>query len=108
MRSHHDAPPMIRGAVAGACATLPMTFCMMRLFRALPQDQQYPLPPAEITAILIDRLGLAIHLTQKEQTMLTLLAHIAYGSAGGVLYGIVAQKFAQPAPIKGIIYGLLL
>ena len=108
MPSHYDAPTLIRGAVAGACATLPMTLCMTRLFRTLPPDQQYPLPPAEITAILTHRLGLGVHFTPKEQTMLTLMAHIAYGSAGGVLYGIVAEEFAQPAPIKGMIYGLFL
>lgn len=99
---------LLRGAVAGMCATLPMTVFMQRMFRELPRSEQYPLPPAEITSVIEQRLGLRKLLTPEAHRLLTMAAHIGYGGAGGALYGITAEGVSQPAMTKGFAYGLFL
>lgn len=44
-----DLTPLIAGSVAGCVATLPMTLAMEAMHRQLPPEEQYPLPPREIT-----------------------------------------------------------
>jgi uncharacterized membrane protein YagU involved in acid resistance len=98
---------MAAGAMAGLVATVPMTAVMLALHRRLPADEQYPLPPHEITAELADKAGLEEHVDEPGHDMATALAHFGYGGLTGGLYGTVADRFEAPSAAVGAGYGLL-
>ncbi len=94
-----------RGAVAGALATGPMTLLMLGLHRALPGDQK-PLPPVEITASLAEKSDIADDLPRGWLAPASLAGHIAYGAAGGTIYGSLAPKMPLGPAASGAIWGL--
>lgn len=71
------------GAVGGLLATVPMTAVMTILFQKLQRPQQYPLPPREITEVFVARVSGGRHFRDRPLTLLSLLAHFAYGAAAG-------------------------
>ena len=97
----------LKGAIAGAVATVPMTIVMTRLFRELPKPQQRaPLPPVQITAELAERAHARGHLTGNRLTAAALLAHFAYGAATGAPYPTLAQRTRVTPMITGPLYGV--
>ena len=92
-------------SIAGSLATLPMTGTMVALHRMLPPEEQYPLPPREITMNVAEVSGAGAPKSEDQQHELTLVAHYAYGAAAGAGYAIVAGV-PGPAVLKGIGYGL--
>jgi len=72
------------GALAGFCATLPMTVAMNRLHRHLPLCQRYPLPPREITESL-PKMSLGA-------SAATVLHHFLFGAAGGALFAALTRR----------------
>lgn len=90
--------PMAAGAAAGLVATAAMTAAMLAMFRRLPADQRYPLPPAEITTVMKSRAG-GEEATRGE----TLAAHFAYGAVFGALFPVLARQRSAGA---GVLYGL--
>ena len=94
----------LSGAIGGIIATLPMTVAMVGLFRSLPRDEQYPLPPREITEDLIQKAGVE-HLDEEQLTGLSLLAHFAYGGLTGALYPLTFHHVKRPL-LWGSGYGL--
>lgn len=97
---------LLWGGVAGCIATAPMTAAMELMHRMLPHDEQYPLPPSEITAELTDEAGLRGRLEPEQHFALTLVNHFAYGAAAGSIYGVVAKQIPLPPVAKGIGFGL--
>jgi uncharacterized membrane protein YagU involved in acid resistance len=75
-----------RGAIAGTIATIPMTLVMISLFRRLPADQRYPLPPRLIIESLRERSQMGPSMNETGATRTTLLAHFAYGAVTGALF----------------------
>ncbi len=95
------------GALAGLLATAPMTLAMVALFRRLPEEEQYPLPPAEITMTVAEATGVDEHLhDDTERLEATLAAHFGYGTAAGLVYAPLAAKIPLPPLVKGSLYGL--
>jgi hypothetical protein len=76
---------LLLGALAGMPGTAAMTAALSRLHQRLPPDEQYPLPPREITEALIRSSS---DETVKDQAT---LAHFAFGAAGGVLLAAIAS-----------------
>ena len=74
-----------RGAIAGTIATIPMTLVMINLFRRLPIEQHYPLPPRLIIESLQESRQMR-PMDDANATHTTLLAHFAYGAATGALF----------------------
>jgi hypothetical protein len=97
--------PVLRGAIAGTVATVPMTLIMISLFRRLPPQQHYPLPPTLITAELAGRAGLRPVVRGPALTRAALTAHFAYGAAAGALFPLL-QRRRIPAAVSGPAYGL--
>lgn len=95
----------IQGAIAGAAATGPMTVVMELGHAHLPRDQQYDLPPRQITRRVGKSFGLWQHATKVEKSAATLAAHFAYGSGAGALYGWVVPREHQNV-WTGTAYGL--
>lgn len=96
---------LVRGAIAGAVATIPMTLIMTRLFRQLPPDQRYPLPPRLITESIAERAGVNPASSDDALTRGTLIAHFGYGAATGALFPLLEQRGYPPA-LAGPGYGL--
>ena len=97
---------MLRGAVAGFVATVPMTVAMELMHRQLPESERYPLPPREIVMEVAEEAGVKEHLDEPERLGATLAAHFAYGTAIGALYAPLAQKLELPPALGGAGYGL--
>jgi len=97
---------LLCGAAAGCVATVPMTWTMDALHRQLPAQEQYPLPPRQITMRVASKAGVEEHLDEDERRGLTLAAHHGYGAAVGALYPALAGWLPLSAPLKGMAYGL--
>jgi uncharacterized membrane protein YagU involved in acid resistance len=96
---------VIAGAAAGMGATLPMTGLMEVGFHALPDDEQYPLPPRQITTELGRQWGFWRELSEKGKELATLAAHVSYGGAVGAAYATALPPRSWGAG-TGAIYGL--
>lgn len=96
---------LMRGAIAGTVATIPMTLVMMALFRKLPPAQRYPLPPRLITANLAERAGIRTIVRGPALTVATLLAHFGYGAATGALFPFLEGRRMSSA-LAGPGYGI--
>jgi len=96
---------MVAGACAGLIATAPMTVVMEAVFRRLPRDQRYPLPPAEITDKVIERGTVGRRLEPPQHLALTLAAHFGYGAAVGAVCGPLTRRIPLPHPISGLLAG---
>jgi len=103
-----DSPPskIIKGAVAGLLATLPMTLFMRAAWRMLPRREQYALPPRLITRKLTKKAGVDSKLDAQELTWLTLTLHFLFGAAAGSLYGVVEERVPLNESTKGSLWGL--
>lgn len=104
---------IVKGALSGLMATIPMTVSMLLMHRLLPREQRYPLPPREITETAVNKAeekaeeaGAKEHLGEQERTMATWVSHFAYGASVGALYAPVAKKIPMPLELSGIAFGL--
>jgi uncharacterized membrane protein YagU involved in acid resistance len=97
---------LLRGALAGCVATAPMTLVMQMLYRTLPRQEQYALPPSEITQTITHKAGVDQQIEQDQHVALTLLAHFGYGAATGAVYASLASWLPFGAASNGIMYGL--
>lgn len=87
---------MVRGALAGLVATLPMTAAMRRLHRRLDSDDRYPLPPREIVR------SVAPELPEQRARDAAIVAHFAYGALCGAAIAAVERR---PSQASGIAAG---
>ena len=98
-------PNVLAGAAAGLVATAPMSAVMKVLHTQLPAEEQYPLPPRQITVNAADAVGAAPK-DEETQHELTLAAHFAYGATCGAIYSTLEDRVGGPAAVKGIGFGL--
>lgn len=98
---------LLAGALAGFVATIPMTAAMVAMHRRLPRRERYPLPPREITDVLMDEaVGPDDRPREEGMRALTLAAHFGYGAAAGSLFGPIAPVTPVRAAAAGVAYGL--
>jgi hypothetical protein len=91
---------LLLGALAGLVGTAAMTAAMDRVHRRLPPAERYPLPPREITGVLVgERRGRE----QPATADLALAAHFGFGAAAGALLAVLNVR-ARPA--QGALAGL--
>ncbi len=101
---------LVKGALAGTIATVPMTAFMLLMMRALPRWQHYNLPPEKLTDELAKRAGIKQHMNKPQKVAVALVAHFGYGAAMGMLYTLFMQKGTlRPFPflLKGNVFGLM-
>jgi uncharacterized membrane protein YagU involved in acid resistance len=103
-----DSPSqkILKGAVAGLLATLPMTIFMRAAWRMLPRREKYPLPPRLITRTLTKETGVDSKLDADQLTWLTLTFHFLFGAVAGSLYGALEQRVPIDENTKGSLMGL--
>ena len=92
---------LVRGAVAGALATAPMSLVMLVLQHSLPGRRE-PLPPREITENLLEAADLHPRRDPEATQHLTVAGHFGYGAACGALL----SPFVRGAR-SGVALGLL-
>lgn len=98
---------LIKGAIAGLFATVPMTIAMKVLHEQLPHEERYPLPPRLIVENAAEAADVEHELGEDEEYKLTVLAHFAYGAATGAIYsGALSAMDAKPGAANGVAYGL--
>lgn len=98
---------MAAGVLAGLAATAPMTAAMAALHQELPREEQYPLPPREVTLGMAEKAGVAGELqTEEAQRAATWTAHFAYGAGMGALYAGLAEQLPGPPAARGVVFGL--
>ena len=98
---------ILLGALAGLAATGPMTLAMKLLHEQLPREEQYPLPPRQVTEGLAQKAGVDEQFDEEEKEAATWVSHFAYGAACGALYGAVTGERAGAHPaLAGVGFGL--
>lgn len=101
-------PAWAAGALAGMLATGPMSLVMQALFRRLPRQEQYPLPPRQITEEVAEKAGVEPALGgERGKRAATWLAHFGYGAAVGSLYPLTTGKLKLPHVVRGLLFGLV-
>ena len=92
---------VVTGAIAGFCATLPMTMLMRRLHRRLPDAERYPLTPREI----VNSTSAALDADPGEAAAqdVTATLHFAYGALAG---GIAAAALPRMTATTGAAVGV--
>ena len=109
-QNNNEAAPeqaLLKGALAGFVATLPMTTFMLATQRLLPKRQQYELPPEMITKELAHRAHIRHHLNKQLILSATTASHFGYGAAMGAAYGPLQKWVPLPTIVQGVLYGLL-
>ena len=98
---------ILKGALAGLVATLPMTIFMLATQRFLPKRQQYELPPEMITKALAHKAHIRHRLNKQLILGATTASHFGYGAAMGAAYGPLQKLVPLPMTAQGVLYGLL-
>jgi hypothetical protein len=97
----------VAGALSGLAATGPMTLFMIAAHKALPRDEQQPLPPREITMNAAEAAGVREDIEAAgRRTESTLAAHFGFGTTAGLVYSGFAGTSGLPPAAEGALYGL--
>jgi uncharacterized membrane protein YagU involved in acid resistance len=99
-------PKCVFGAVSGSIATWPMTALMRTLFRRLPEEERYPLPPRLITMNVASKAGVAHKMDEEARFTVTMVAHYAYGAAAGAVFAAIPPRTKIDVVSRGIGFGL--
>jgi uncharacterized membrane protein YagU involved in acid resistance len=94
------------GAAAGFAATGPMTLVMAAGREALPESEQYPLPPRTITERTVQAANASHRLTDAEKEAATAAGHFVYGATTGAVYGALSPVFPFGPALNGVAFGL--
>ncbi|WP_197038380.1 hypothetical protein [Billgrantia saliphila] len=86
----------LAGAIGGLLATVPMTLAMEALYRRLPREERYPLPPREITQNIMHKAAPGATLEDERYAELSLVSHFGYGALSGALYPVFCREVAHP------------
>jgi uncharacterized membrane protein YagU involved in acid resistance len=85
---------VLRGALAGFLATLPMSATMLGLHYALPGEVKstQPLPPEQITSELAADAEMEV--SDDTLDVLTAVNHFLFGAGAGAIYGGLSSQFS--------------
>lgn len=98
---------VLLGALAGLAATAPMTLAMKLMHEQLPREEQYPLPPRQVTEGVAEKAGVNEQLDEDERQAATWVSHFAYGTACGALYGALSGERVDSHPVlAGVGFGV--
>lgn len=97
------------GAIAGLIAAVPMSLAMSLMFRFLPWNEKYDLPPRQIMLNIAGMAGVRGNINDEPvETIATGLGHFGYSAATGAAYSVLIADLPFPVPAKGLFAGLLL
>jgi uncharacterized membrane protein YagU involved in acid resistance len=96
---------LLKGAIGGFTATVPMTAAMELGSDQLPNRERYPLPPRIITKQLAKTIGIRANLDDETTRTATILAHFGYGATMGAVYSVITPR-PWIGPTTGIAFGM--
>src|SRR5919198_1553276 len=93
---------LVRGAVTGAIATVPMSLVMLGAKRAGLMGTQ---PPEKITARLLSKVGW--RRSKESQDLMATLLHLGFGAGAGAAFTILRRGLRLPVPavVQGVAFG---
>lgn len=99
---------IVAGALAGFVATIPMTQAMELMYRRLPPDQRFPLPPHGITSNLLRKLEVEQKWSPDAIRRLTHALHFGFGALAGALYPLIRRppQSLTTEVVEGAMYGV--
>ena len=97
---------LMQGAAAGLVATIPMTLFMRSAWKRLPENEQYALPPRQITRNVV-RPRRFFRMSPEKQTAFTLLLHFFFGALAGSAYGMVEEEIPLQSSVKEPLAGIV-
>ena len=92
--------------VIGVLSTAVMTVAMQWLYTSLPREEQYPLQPEEIAAV-VEAKVFGRFLDEPQHMALTLASHFGYGTTLGAVYSLLAERLPFKPPLSGVLYGVV-
>jgi hypothetical protein len=98
----------IAGALGGLAGVVAMTATMEVYHRLLPADQRRPLEPSLIVQRVTPGAVRPGEHGERRHLLLTLAAHVGYGTTSGAAYALTMSKTPLPTPLKGLVFGLAL
>lgn len=104
----HPGTAVLRGTLAGAAATLPMTAVMIALGQLNKRQRHEPFPPRRVTAGLLNRSGIWKRSGKRRRSLLTQFGHFGFGAFSGAIYGVYTALQPSNRASEGIGYGLLI
>jgi hypothetical protein len=85
---------VVRGALAGAVATVPMTWMMITGRQYLPESElRRPLPPAELLEDIERKTGVA--LDSESHRAAVYVSHFGYGAFSGVVFALTLGRIRK-------------
>lgn len=90
----------LRGIWSGIFATSAMTLAMFQFHRKMEGAGQEPLPPATLTKSVLQKT-LQTPASKEGQMESTLLSHMMFGAACGVVYSLIAPHIKTNNLVKG-------
>jgi uncharacterized membrane protein YagU involved in acid resistance len=96
----------LASATAGFAATVPMTAFMEVAHKALPEHEQYPLPPRRIVDNALNKAD-AEHHDEQDRLGMAIAAHFAFGTLAGSAYGPIARTRPSHPVLAGVGFGLM-
>ena len=91
-RDNEELADVVVGTIAGVIATAAMTWSAAYMFRRLPEEERYPLPPREITESVMTPAA-----PQSSTLAWSVIAHSLFGAVCGGLSRLfpVASRWAS-------------
>ncbi len=102
-----SADNLLKGALAGAGATVPMTISMYALRQLLLPRNTLPLGPNRVMHWFEAQTTLDQHLNRDQHVALMLASHIGYGALAGMVYAPYAAQHSAASVQRGMTFGLL-
>lgn len=95
---------VLRGMWAGLVATGPMTLAMFAMHRWLPEGERHPLPPAELTQDIVDKVGLSKWMSHDSRSSAMMISHFGYGAVCGIAYALLGDRLKTRSLMKGAAF----
>lgn len=93
---------LVRGAVGGLIATLPMT---STIYAGKDLGLLFRPPPREVTHRAETHTNVKQHLSRSTFTLSWLAAHFGFGASAGLVYGLIRPLLPSAPLLAGLAYG---
>jgi len=104
--SSSSSRKLLKGALAGFVATVPMSLSMLLGWMLLPRREKYHLPPRLITEEITERVGIEDEMSEDQLIVATVASHFGYGALVGSIYALLEQRLPIYSGFKGVLAGL--
>ena len=104
--SSSSSRKLLKGALAGFVATVPMSLSMLIGWILLPRREKYHLPPRLITEEITERVGIEDEMSEDQLIVATVASHFGYGALVGSIYALFEQRLPIYSGFKGVLAGL--